>query len=146
MSWRTVFFISLLLSLTPQAVAQEPRPAGKSVLLLLPEDTALPAMAMLVASLRSSLWETGDGPITLDVESLDLGWASGPEHTRALRTWYLTKYRERRPDALITFRTDAIQLTLELRQELWPDIPVIVLSEDERLWEKHPRPERVAGL
>ncbi|EPX55568.1 hypothetical protein D187_009179 [Cystobacter fuscus DSM 2262] len=146
MSWRTVFFIALLLSLTPQAVAQEARPAGKSVLLLLPEDTALPAMAMLVASLRSSLWETGDGPITLDVESLDLGWASGPEHTRALRTWYLTKYRERRPDALITFRTDAIQLTLELRQELWPDIPVIVLSEDERLWEKHPRPERVAGL
>ncbi|KFE64411.1 sensor histidine kinase [Hyalangium minutum] len=146
MFWRTVFVFCLLSLMTPQAVAQEARPAGKSVLLLVPEDTALPAMAMLVASLRSSLWEAQDVPITVDVESLDLGWARGSSYTQALHTWYLAKYRERRPDALITFRTDAIQVALQLRRELWPDIPVIILSEDERLWEQQPRPERVAGL
>ncbi|MFY0570202.1 sensor histidine kinase [Archangium lansingense] len=145
MSWRMVFVFCILLLLPPQAVGQEARPAGKSVILLIPEDTALPAMATLVASLRSSLWEAQDGPITLDVESLDLGWARGPAYTHALHTWYLAKYRERRPDALIVFRSDAIQLALQLRRELWPDIPMIVLSEDERLWEQQPRPERVAG-
>ncbi|QSQ19431.1 nodulation protein V [Pyxidicoccus parkwayensis] len=146
MSWRIVFVFCLLSLLSPQAVAQEARPAGKSVLLLIPEDTALPAMAMLVASLRSSLWEAQGGPITLDVESLDLGWARGPSYTHALHTWYLAKYRERRPDALIAFRSDAIQVALQLRRELWPDIPMVVLSEDARLWENQPRPERVAGL
>ncbi|WP_241758180.1 sensor histidine kinase [Myxococcus landrumensis] len=119
---------------------------GKSVLLLTPEDMALPAMSMFVASLRSVLWAAQDGPITLDVESLDLGWARGPAYTEALHTWYLAKYRERRPDALLAFRTDTIQLALELRRELWPDIPLIVLSEDGQLWEHQPRPERVAGL
>jgi signal transduction histidine kinase len=103
-------------------------------------------MAILVASLSSSLWEAWGGPITVDVESLDLGWSSGPEYTRALRSWYLAKYRERHPDALITFRTDAIRLALELRKELWPDIPLVVVSENELLWEQHPRPERVAGM
>ncbi|WIG95620.1 ATP-binding protein [Myxococcus sp. SDU36] len=146
MSWRIVFAFCILLLLPPQAVPQEARPAGKSVLLLIPEDTALPAMATLVASLRSSLWEAQGGPITLDVESLDLGWARGSAYTLALHTWYLAKYRERRPDALIAFRSDAIQLALQLRQDLWPDIPMIVLSEDERLWEQQPRLERVAGL
>ncbi|WP_164016853.1 sensor histidine kinase [Pyxidicoccus trucidator] len=126
-------------------VAQEARPAGKSVLLLVPEDTALPAMAMLVSSLRSSLWESWGGPVTVDVESLDLGWASGSEYKRALRSWYRVKYRERRPDALVTFRTDAIRVSLELRQELWPDIPVVALSEEKWLWEQSPRPERVVG-
>ncbi|WP_342373758.1 ATP-binding protein [Myxococcus stipitatus] len=116
------------------------------MLLLTPEDMALPAMSMFVASLRSALWGSRDGPITLDVESLDLGWARGPTYTQALRTWYLAKYRERRPDALLAFRTDTIQLALELRQELWPDIPLVVLSEDGQLWEHQPRPERVAGL
>ncbi|MHA7628997.1 sensor histidine kinase [Corallococcus sp. M7] len=146
MSWHTVLAFCLLSLLCPQAVAQEARPAAKSVLLLIPEDTALPAMATLVASLRSSLWEAQGGPITLDVESLDLGWARGAAYSQALHTWYLAKYRERRPDALIAFRSDAIQLALRLRQELWPDIPMIVLSEDERLWEQQPRLERVAGL
>ncbi|WP_304608629.1 sensor histidine kinase [Hyalangium versicolor] len=146
MPWRSVVLFCLAVLLTPPAVAQEARPAGKSVLLLAPEDMALPAMAMLVASLRSSLWEAQDGPITLDVESLDLGWARGPEYTRALHTWYLAKYRDRRPDALITMRTDAIQVTLQLRQALWPDVPVIILSEEERLWDQQPRPEQVAGL
>lgn len=145
-SWRSLW-LCCLLSLWPlQAVAQESRPAGKSVLLLIPEDTAMPAMAMFVASLRSTLWEAQAGPVTLDVESLDLGWSRGPAYTQALHTWYLAKYRERRPDALIAFRTDAIQVVLQLRQELWPDIPLIVLSENEQLWEQQPRPERVAGL
>ncbi|SEK40863.1 His Kinase A (phospho-acceptor) domain-containing protein [Stigmatella aurantiaca] len=146
MSWRIVLVFCLLSMLPPQGVAQEARPAEKSALLLIPEDTALPAMATLVASLRSSLWEAQGGPITLDVESLDLGWARGPAYTHALHTWYLAKYRERRPDALIAFRSDAIQLALQLRRELWPDIPMIVLSENERLWAQEPRPERVAGL
>ncbi|MCP3139444.1 hypothetical protein [Pyxidicoccus xibeiensis] len=123
MSWRIVLVFCLLSLLSPQAVAQEARPAGKSVLLLIPEDTALPAMATLVANLRSSLWEAQGGSITLDVESLDLGWARGPAYTHALYTWYLAKYRERRPDALIAFRSDAIQLALQLRRELWPDVP-----------------------
>ncbi|WP_141617312.1 ATP-binding protein [Myxococcus sp. AB036A] len=146
MSWRIVFVFCLLSLLSPLAVAQEARPAEKSVLLFIPEDTALPAMATLVASLRSSLWQAQGGPITLDVESLDMGWARGAAYTHALHTWYLAKYQERRPDALIAFRSDTIQLALQLRRELWPDIPMIVLSEDERLWEQQPRPERVAGL
>ncbi|WP_158502259.1 hypothetical protein [Vitiosangium sp. GDMCC 1.1324] len=49
MSWRMVVVFRILSLLPPQAVAQEARPAGKSVLLLLPEDTALPAMATLVS-------------------------------------------------------------------------------------------------
>jgi signal transduction histidine kinase len=145
MSWRTASILCFSLLLAPQVVAQEARPAAKSVLLLIPEDTALPAMAMLVSSLRSSLWESWGGPVNVDVESLDLGWSSGPEYKQALLAWYLVKYRERQPDALIAVRTDTIHLTLELRQELWPDIPVVVLSEDERLWEQQPRPERVVG-
>ncbi|GEN13228.1 His Kinase A (phospho-acceptor) domain-containing protein [Myxococcus fulvus] len=146
MSWRIILVFCFLSLSSPRAVAQPPRPGGKSVLLLIPEDTALPAMATLVASLRSSLWESQGGPVTLDVESLDLGWARGATYPQALHTWYLTKYRERRPDALIAFRSDAIQQALQLRQALWPDIPLVVLSEDERLWEQQPRPERVAGL
>ncbi|AKJ01239.1 phospho-acceptor domain-containing protein [Archangium gephyra] len=145
MSWRTASILCFSLLLAPQVVAQEARPATKSVLLLLPEDMALPAMTALVSSLRASLWESWGGQVSVDIESLDLGWFSGPEYERALLAWYLVKYRERQPDALITFRSDTIHLTLELRQKLWPDIPVIVLSEDERLWERQPRPERVVG-
>ncbi|WP_223643654.1 ABC transporter substrate-binding protein [Corallococcus sp. EGB] len=142
----SILVLCLLSLLSPLAVAEEARPAGKSVLLLIPEDTALPALATLVASLRSTLWEAQGGPVTLDVESLDLGWARGAAYSHALHTWNLARYRERRPDALIAFRSDAIQGALQLRQELWLDIPVIVLSEGERLWEQQPRLERVAGL
>ncbi|SEU26615.1 sensor histidine kinase [Stigmatella erecta] len=145
MSWRTASILCISLLLAPGAVAQEARPAAKSVLLLLPEDTALPAMAIIVASVRASLWETWGGPVNVDVESLELGWSHGPEYKHALLSWYLFKYRQRQPDALITFRSDAIQLTLELRQELWPHIPVVFLSENEQLWEQPPHPERVVG-
>ncbi|MBJ6762281.1 nodulation protein V [Myxococcaceae bacterium JPH2] len=146
MSLRMVLVCGLLAGWSPSALAQEARPAEKSVLLFIPEDTALPAMATLVASLRSSLWEAQGGPVTLDVESLDLGWARGPAYAQALRTWYLAKYRERRPDALIAFRSDVIEVALQLRRELWPDVPMVVLSEDAQLWEKQPRPARVAGI
>ena len=57
MFWLRVFVFCILSLLPSRVVAQQERPAGKSVLLLIPEDTALPAMATLVASLRSSLWE-----------------------------------------------------------------------------------------
>ncbi|WP_224366925.1 ATP-binding protein [Hyalangium versicolor] len=119
----------LLLLATPSPAAP---PQAKTVLLFVPEDATVPAIAHFTNSFRQTLQSEQPGPVTVNVEYLDLAWFDSPEYERTLRDFYVAKHREQRPDAIVTF-ADASSFALKLQQELWPQVPLISLLNDDFL-------------
>ncbi|MFS8070687.1 MAG: nodulation protein V, partial [Byssovorax sp.] len=102
------------------------------MLMFLPDDTTTPAMAAITAGLRASVIAGWDGPVTFGVEHLDLSWFTSPEYEAQMHDFYRVKYRGYRPSVIVALGVDAIPILLEMRRRLWPGVPVVFLSEDER--------------
>ncbi|MCY1035375.1 ATP-binding protein [Corallococcus sp. BB11-1] len=102
------------------------------MLVFVPESTTVPAIADFTQSLRRTVLAEQHGGVTVDVESLDMAWFGGAEYERALRDFYLVKYRQQRPDALVSF-VDATPFAAYLQQQLWPDMPLLCVFNDDFL-------------
>ena len=125
---RLLGFLLLLLMAVPVEAAERAR----SVLLFVPEDPTVPAISDFTRSfLQTVLSESGE-PVTVDIEYLDMAWfrSGDDEYQRALRDFYLVKYRERRPDAIVAF-VDASPFMVYLQQELWPQVPCLSIFNDD---------------
>lgn len=131
---RALGFLLVLLMAPPLAASEQ----VKTVLLFLPEDAAVPAIADFTRSFRQTVLSQWGPPVTVDIESMDRAWAGTAEYEQALRDFYRVKYREWRPEAIVVF-ADATSFLLELRQELWPQVPVLVVLNDEFLMADMPR-------
>lgn len=134
----------LALLIAPRAVAEEAPP--KTVFLVLPEDPTVPTIAKLFQGFRAALSEGWAGPVRIDVEYLDVSLIDAPEKERQLRAWYLVKYRDQRPDAVVVVEADMIAFLLDLRAALWPDVPFVFAAESEDAAAALPKAPRMTGF
>ncbi|WNG44898.1 hypothetical protein F0U60_12945 [Archangium minus] len=131
----------LLLLLAAPSLAEE---RAKTVLLFVPEDDTVPATAGFSRNFRQTVQREWRAPVTVNIEYLDMAWFSSPEYERALRDFYVAKYRSRRPDALVVF-ADATPFLLKLQQELWPEVPLLCILNDDFLAEAVPKSPYLRG-
>ncbi|WP_052518262.1 sensor histidine kinase [Archangium violaceum] len=125
---RLLGFLLVWLMALPVAAA-EPE---KRVLLFVPEDALVPSIADFTRSFRQTVLAEWRGSVTVDIEYLDKAWFGSASYERALRDFYLTKYREQRPDVIVSF-VDATPMLVYLQQELWPQVPLLAIFNDDFL-------------
>jgi signal transduction histidine kinase len=137
---RAVGLLFLLLMFTPLAASER----VKTVLVFVPEDAMVPSIADFTRSFQQTVLSEEREPVTVNIEYLDLAWFESAGYERALRDFYLTKYREQRPEALVVF-ADATPFVLKLQQELWPQVPLLSVLNDEFLAEALPKSPYLRG-
>ncbi len=130
----------VLLTALPLAAAER----VKTVLLFVPEDVTVPSISDFARSFRRTVLSEWSGPVTVNIEYLDMAWFGSAGYERALRDFYLVKHRTQRPDALVVF-ADATPFLLKLQRELWPEVPLISILNDEFLAEALPRSPYLRG-
>ncbi|WP_052518680.1 sensor histidine kinase [Archangium violaceum] len=124
-------------------------PAGaseqvKTVLFFVPEDATVPAIADLTQGFQRTMTNEGRGSVVVNIEYLDMGWFESTAYERALRDFFLVKYRERRPEVIVVY-ADATPFVLKLQQELWPRVPLFSIYNDAFLVDTLPRSPSVKG-
>jgi signal transduction histidine kinase len=132
----------LLLLLAAPSLAQPAR--AKTVLLFAPENATVPSIADFTNSFRQTVQSEWHEPVIVKIEYLDMAWFAGTEYERTLRDFYVAKYRGRQPDALVVF-ADATPFLLKLQQELWPQVPLISVLNDEVLVQALPQSPFIRG-
>ncbi|WP_257463080.1 sensor histidine kinase [Archangium lipolyticum] len=140
---RALGFLLLLLLAAP-SLAEPERTKAKTVLLFMPEDVSVPAIADFARSFRQTLQSEWREPVTVNIEYLDMAWFGSAGYERALRDFYVAKYRERRPEALVVF-ADATPFLLKLQQELWPQVPLLSIVNDDFLARALPQSPYLRG-
>ena len=124
MRWRGLLLVGLLA--TPLAAAEPTR----HVVFFVPEDSAVPSVADFTRGFRRTVLEEWRGPpVAVHIEYLDKAWSGGGEYERALRDFYLARYRDQRPDVLVA-SVDAAPVLASLQRELWPQVPLLAIVDD----------------
>ncbi|MET0402342.1 MAG: hypothetical protein ABW123_08055, partial [Cystobacter sp.] len=137
---RLLGLLFVLFVAPPPAAAEQ----VKTVVLFMPEDTTVPATAEFTRSFRAAMRDVSREPVLVNIEYLDMSWFESAGYKRALRDFYLVKYRERRPDVIVV-SADATPLLLELQQELWPGVPLLCILNDDFLVEALPKRPHLYG-
>lgn len=148
-SWRTaralLRLVVSLLALTWAAVCVAGDPVRESVLILSQGLPGGPWPSAVHRAIRSVLARDSKAPVSDYIEELDLGRFGSSEHEQLLRRYWREKYRDRPIGVIIAVGSDALELLLRLREELWPNVPVVFAGVDETSATRTPLPRDVTG-
>jgi len=111
-----------LLALAPGVAAQSD--VRRSVLLLLPDPPGRPNSAQVLEGVQATL-RAADPGIAFSVDYLAQEGQGRPELVATQLAWYREKYRSQRFDAIIVLGPETLISLLRVRDDLWPDVPVI---------------------
>jgi signal transduction histidine kinase len=137
-------FLLLLAAQYPHtAEAADPRP--RSVLLLDQSEPNAPFGLQFRAALRASLNQGQDDPITIYSEVMDIARFGGPGYDAVLRDYLREKYKDKKLGVIVAHGSAALELLLRLRDELWPDVPVVFALVDELRLAQLKLPSDVTG-
>jgi signal transduction histidine kinase len=116
--WALRFFIAAL----PMASYAGMPAHQNSVLVLSAESLGYPNLASFYGGFRSTLQKKSALPVRIYSESMDADLFDGPAYRTQMADWYLQKYRDARPDAIVVMGEAPLRFLLE--SHLWPDVPV----------------------
>ena len=134
----------LLMSIQcPGVMAAEPHP--RSVLVIDQLELASAGAAAALSSFRSALKGGSASPVSVYIENLDLGRFRGPRFSDAVQSYFREKYRDTPIGIIVALGSSALEFTLPLRGQLWPDVPVIFAAVDESIAGRLMLPSRVTG-
>src|SRR5882762_6840278 len=105
----------------------------------------IPEVEEAVAGTRSILQSGSNVSLNLYTEYLDQD-RFGPEYLEDVADWYLEKYREHKPDVIIAGGGSVLDFLLQSRRWLWPDVPIVFSTADERILSRAPLGEQVTGI
>ena len=125
------------------AVGQE---SHKRVLLLFDEDTALPGLASLDQSLRSTFSAGLNADIEFLTESMNLSKFNREHYEDVLSSYYLKKYRDRKPDLIVAVMGPSLAFLLRHGDTIFPGIPVVFCGIDPSEIENIRLPPRITGI
>jgi len=134
-----------LLLLSPAARAGE----HKTVLVLYATTRLLPASVEADAGFREVLAQASSAarPIEVYAEFLDLPRFGGAEFLRTFTTFLREKYRSSPPDVLVGAGSDAVDLLVRHRAELFPGKPILYIGSTRALIDPlRPLPPDVVGV
>jgi signal transduction histidine kinase len=131
--------------LSPLVRASEPKDT-RSVLALYGYDPFAPVVIAFDEALRSTLAELGPTNLTVHNEMLDLEALGDPLLAPKQRAWFQARYGVYRPAAVVAVGAGPLAFALEVRNELWPDVPILYSAVDEGLIEQLNLPAGVTGV
>jgi signal transduction histidine kinase len=121
---------SAALLLSWQAAGSSPKDT-RSVLALYGFDPFAPVVVAFDGALRSTLAEFGPGNVTIHNEVLDLEALGDPTLAPKQKAWFQARYSVYRPAAIVAVGSGPLAFALEVRSELWPDVPILYSAVDE---------------
>lgn len=110
--------------------AGEPKDA-RSVLVLYGFDPFAPVVVAYDGALRAALAELGPANLTIHNEVLDLEALGDPTLAPKQRAWFQARYGVYRPAAVVAVGSGPLAFALEVRNELWPDVPIVYSGVEE---------------
>jgi signal transduction histidine kinase len=126
------------------------RPAAgqshKRVLLLFDEDKALPGLAVLDQTIRSTLGAGLADDVEFFTESMNASQFPAPEYDRVLRDYYAAKYGDRKLDLMIGVMGPAVAFLRRFADQIAPGVPVVFCGADARDLAGGPLPPQMTGL
>ena len=125
--WRAshpaVFALLLSYLLLPRIAGAQPEPV-KKILIINEGGPAYPAIDRIDRGIQAAL---ADSPYKLDfyIENLETILFSDPKAQQEIRNFYLHKYRNQRPDVIITVGPAPLRFMVETHQRAFPGVPVV---------------------
>jgi signal transduction histidine kinase len=86
------------------------------------------------------------GRVFVYVESLAVRNFESPGYQALLRDFFREKYRDKNLTAIVAYNTLALTYAVRLRDEVWPDVPVIFTGVSDRHFAEMKRPDNVTGV
>lgn len=118
--------------------------ARKSVLLLNVEQPHLPWVAGISSGIFAA-FDAAPPSSRPEVQTEYLDVIRMPDHAAAQTVWFRERYSGQHFDAIIAVTNPALSFVLPLRNELWPDAKIVLLTPSRSL-QGTPLPEGVIGL
>jgi PAS domain S-box-containing protein len=123
--WALSTFVIAILTISPlqpNAVAQAKE--TRRILILNEVGTPYPGINLIDQGIRTAL-ENSPYKIEFYREFMETLWFPEPAIERQLRYTYLFKYRNRRPDVIITVGPSPLRFMVETHERFFPGVPII---------------------
>ncbi len=121
------------------------QPLPRSVLIIDQLEPGTPFFVGFLDAFRSTLNAGAKAPVSYYPEHLDLGRYGGPEHEEILRNYFQRKYREKSFAVIVVNGSAALEYAVRLRNELWPEVPVVFAGVDQNTAALKNLPSNVTG-
>lgn len=138
-------FVGAAVLLSSQGEAAPPKETV-SVLALYGFDPFAPMIVAFDLSLRSTLASKGLHNLTIHNEALDFEALGDPELAPKQRAWFQARYGVYRPAVVLAVGAGPLAFALAVRQELWPDVPILYSDVDEDALARLQLPVGVTGI
>jgi hypothetical protein len=110
----------------PAASATDPA----RVLVIYPETVQVPGIVDLDRGIRAALASGMSVPPRVYNEYLDSRRFPGIANDEELRRWFAHKYRNDRPDLVVSVTALPIALVAQPEREIWPGVPIVFVAVD----------------
>jgi hypothetical protein len=80
---------------------------------------------LALSEIRSSLYNQSEYKVDLFDESLDTSLFPEESSQQEIRTWYVHKYRDKKPDIMVALGPAPIKFLAESRATFSPDVPIV---------------------
>jgi ABC-type uncharacterized transport system substrate-binding protein len=125
-----ILIAAFLLLLSPEAGAVK---EVKRVLIFnIFEPLASPGVGLMDQAIVTGL-KNSPFQIELYSENLEAGLFPDEASQRQIRDWYIRKYRDHKPDVIITVGPSPLKFMVESHEEAFPDIPIIFCGSTEEM-------------
>jgi PAS domain S-box-containing protein len=131
-SMAQAFLLVLVMAVPIVAAAAVQVEKHKSVLILLSEDSNLPAQGIIEQSLLSTLKNGSPVPLEVYSEYLDYMRTPVDSYEQELMALLRRKYEGRKFDLIIAVLPTALGVLLKNQSEIFPDTPLVFLVLDQR--------------
>ena len=105
----------------------------KTVLVLYASTRLLPAAVEADRALRENVASSVEHPVELYAEFLDLPRFGSPAFIQTFARYLRDKYAEHPPDVVLTAGSDALDLVVRNREQLFPHTPVVYIASTKAL-------------
>ena len=120
--------VSCFVACIAPAVTRGAESLPRSVLFLDHNDPGEPFGEGMSAAFRTTISASSREHIAIYAETLDLIRYSGPQYEETVKTYLRGKYRDVRIGVVVGPGTAALRFILHARTEMWPEAPVIFVS------------------
>lgn len=141
----TIACAVLFLVTSISAQTQRPRRV-RQIVILYTHRTLTPINADWDRGIRSSLAEGLNEPLDIEIEYLNLVRHKDPDYLRGWIELLKTKYATKPPDLVIPVYVPALEFTLEHRETIFPDVPIVFCSAPPKLAERAHAQPKVTGV
>jgi signal transduction histidine kinase len=120
--------------------------SAKQIVILYTHRTLTPINADWDRGIRSALSDGWNAPLDIEIEYLNLVRHNDPDYLQGWIELLKTKYAVKQPDLIVPVYVPALEFTLEHRETLFPNIPIVFCSAPVKLAQQAHNQPNVTGV